>query len=87
MDIYKDKIKILLASSIITQTFCALPSFTSGNVFDRYDQGLGNHAVHAVHNHIKRPKKKHGCCNSFTWFIFNLQRRKIYTVLYNNMQQ
>jgi hypothetical protein len=25
-------------------------------------------------------------CNSFTWFIFNLHRRKLSTVLYNNIQ-
>jgi hypothetical protein len=31
-------------------------------------------------------KNKCRCCNSFTRFIFNLQKRKINTVLCNNMQ-
>ncbi len=39
-----------------------------------------------VHNHANRHKNKHKCCNYFTWFIFNLQRRKIWTVLYSNIQ-
>jgi hypothetical protein len=39
-----------------------------------------------VRNHANRLKNKRRCSNPFTWFIFNLQRRKMYTVLYNNIQ-
>jgi hypothetical protein len=39
-----------------------------------------------VRKHAKRPKNKCRFCNSFTWLIYNLQRRKIYTMLYTNLQ-
>ncbi len=39
-----------------------------------------------VCNHAKRPKNKCRNHSSFTWFIFNLQRRKTYTVFYNIIQ-
>jgi hypothetical protein len=41
--------------------------------------------IHFVRNHANRPKNKCRCRNSFTYFIFNLQKRKLYTVLYNNI--
>jgi hypothetical protein len=43
-----------------------------------------------VHNYTNRLKSKHMFCNSFMWFIFNLQMRKIYIQYYsilNNIQQ
>ncbi len=43
--------------------------------------------VFIVLNHANRPKNERWCCNFLTWFIFNLQRRKICSVLFNNIQQ
>ncbi len=34
-------------------------------------------SVPAVRNPVSRSKNKWRCCNSFTWFTFNLQRRTV----------
>ncbi len=36
-----------------------------------------------VRYHANRPKNRRRFCNSFMWFIFNPQRRKIYTIIYS----
>jgi hypothetical protein len=39
-----------------------------------------------VCNHAYGPKNKCRCCNAFIWLFFSLQRKKVYTVLYYNIQ-
>ncbi len=52
-----------------------------------YHRSIASTTVSSVCNRANRAKNKHRCCNSFMWFIFNLQRWKICAVLYNNIQQ
>jgi hypothetical protein len=42
--------------------------------------------MNIVHENTSRPKNKCGWRNYLMWFMFNLQRRKIHTLVHNDIQ-